>query len=69
MATWMANFADNIFKYIVWIMIIISLQCVPKGLISNNTALVQQFGTKPNLVAKILAMNFGDHLCIGYQIW
>ena len=29
----------------------------------------QQSGTKPKLVARILATNFGNHLCIGHQNW
>ena len=29
----------------------------------------EQSGTKPNLVAKILATNIGNCLCIGYQNW
>ena len=28
-----------------------------------------QSGTKPNLVAKIMATNFGNRWCIGYQNW
>ena len=26
-----------------------------------------QYGTKQNLVVKILTTNFGNHLCMGYQ--
>ena len=33
------------------------------------SATVYQSGTIPNLVAKILATNFGNHLCMGYQNW
>ena len=29
----------------------------------------RQSGTKPKLVATILANNFGNHLCMGYQNW
>ena len=29
----------------------------------------EESGTKPNLVAPILATNFGNHLCMGYQNW
>ena len=30
---------------------------------------VQQSGVKPKLVAKILATNLSNHLCMGFQIW
>ena len=34
---------------------------------STLLAISKQSGTKPNLVAKILATNIGNRLCIGYQ--
>ena len=30
---------------------------------------LEQSGTKPKMVTKILATKFGNHLCIGYQNW
>ena len=66
-------FADNIFKHIflnenIGISSKISLKFVSHGPINNNPSLIQQSGTKPNLVAKILATKFGDRLALATKI-
>ena len=62
------QFLDNIFKCIFLNEIFFNLLTHmwvtrPQGVIVKmETFFHNQSGTKPNLVAKILATNFGDHL-------
>ena len=38
-------------------------------IVPANGLTPNQSGAKPKLVAKILATNFGNHLCMGFQNW